>query len=263
MDCNRRADSSVYGSASAQRITLVDATGKQEVELEVSAGSPAIRAAQQFWAEQESKRDHPNGPPRVATLGRQDEVTVVARGEASPRVLQRLADSMRATDAAGWEAFRGRIADLPVTALFPGTPPAGGVIVDGALEGTRWGVAFDPGLLAAAWSTIVTADLTASGAGPGIPPGDLPAVLSGGSISTNGGSIFAGVVPAAASSARFVPDGHAPIEAVMGPTTADGAHRYLAAWVPGVAGTVPLVVYDASGNVLLQRRSFGCNVCED
>jgi hypothetical protein len=257
-----RADSSVYGSASAQRITLVDATGKREVELEVSAGSPSIRAAQRFWAEQESKREHEHAPGRAAVLGRQDRVTVVARGEASPRTLQRIADSMRETDAAGWEAFRGRVADLPVTALFPGSSTANGVIVDGALEGTRWGVAFESGPLATAWSTIVTADLTTSGAGSGVPSGELPAVLSGGSVGTNGGALFAGVIPAAAASARFVPDGRAPVDAVLGPTTADGTHRYFAAWVPGGAGTIPLVVYDAAGNVLVQRRSFGCNVCE-
>jgi hypothetical protein len=258
-----RADSSVYGSASAQRSTLVDATGKREVELEVSAGSPAIRAAQQFWAEQEAKREHPNGPPRAAVLGRQDGVTVVARGEASRTVLRRIADSMRPTDDAGWEAFRDRVAELPTTALFPGASTASGVIVDGALDGTRWGVAFESGPIATAWSTIVTADLTTSGAGPGVPPGDLPAVLSSGGFGTNGGALFAGVIPAAAASARFVPDGRAPVDAVLGPATADGTHRYFAAWVPDGAGTVPLVVYDAAGNVLAQRRNFGCNTCDD
>jgi hypothetical protein len=258
-----RSDSSVYGSASAQRVTLVDATGTREIELEVSAGSPAIRAAQQFWSEQESRREHEHAPARAAVLGRQHQVTVVARGEASPRILQRIADSMRATDAAGWEAFRSRVADLPVAALFPGASTASGVIVDGALEGTRWGVAFESGALATARSTIVTADSTTSGAGPGVPFGELPPVMSGGGFGTNGGGLFAGVVPAAAASARFVPDGRAPVDAVLGSLTADGTHRYFGAWIPGVAGTVPLVVYDAAGNVLVQRRSFGCNVCED
>jgi hypothetical protein len=134
--------------------------------------------------------------------------------------------------------------------------------LDGFQAGTRWGVAFDNGPMAAAFTTIVTADLTSTVAGSGVPASGLPDVLSGGSVSTDGGSIFAGVIPAAATSARFVPDGRPPVDAVLGPTTADGTHRYFAAWVPEVAGTVPLVVYDASGNVLLERRSFGCNVCE-
>jgi hypothetical protein len=170
---------------------------------------------------------------------------------------------MRTTDARGWEAFRGRVADLPVTAIFPGFSNPNGVVLDGHLDGTRWGVAFDNGPIAGANTTVVTADLASSGAGPGIPADGLPDVLSGGSVSTNGGSIFAGVIPASAASARFLPDGRPAVGAVLGPTTPDGAHRYFAAWVPDVSGTVPLVVYDASGAELLRRSKFGCNACED
>jgi hypothetical protein len=248
--------------ASAQRITLVDASGMKHVDIDVSPGSSAVRATQRFWVEQVARREHENRAQRHATLGPQGRVTVAARGDASTRELRRIASSMRATDAAGWEAFRSRVADLPVTALFPGAPATGAVIVDGFTGTTRWAVAFDSGPLAAAYTTIATAEGMTSTAGSGVPTSGLPEVLSGGSVSTNGGSVFAGVIPAAAASARFVPDGHPAMDAELGPTTADAAHRYFAAWVPEVAGTVPLVVYDASGNVLVQRRSFGCNVCD-
>lgn len=259
-----RADIGPDYSAPAQAIELVDREGKQHVWLDVFAGSADVRAMQQFWVAQSARRASTNGAGRPAVMGPQKRVIVVARGDASARELQRLASSMRPTDESRWQAFRGGIADLPVTVLFPGASNASGVVLDGFSDGRRWGVAFDNGPMAAAYTTIVTADLGSSmGAGSGIPTsGDLPEVLSGGSVSTNGGSIFAGVIPAAAASARFVPDGGAPVEAVLGPTTADGTHRYLAAWVPGVSGTVPLVVYDVNGNVLLQRLRFGCNVCD-
>jgi hypothetical protein len=249
--------------ASRQRISLVDATGMRHVDIDVSPDSVAVRATQRFWVEQVALREHAHRAQLHAVFGPQRRVTVVARGDGSTRELHRIAGSMQMTDAAGWQAFRGRVADLPTTALFPGAPPDGAVVIDGAGSGTRWAVAFETGALSVAWSTIATADGMTSGAGPGIPPGELPAVLSGGGFGANGGTLFAGVVPAAATSARFVPDGRTAVDAVLGPPTADGTHRYLAAWVPGVARTVPLVVYDASGSVLVQRRSFGCNVCED
>lgn len=251
-------------SAPAQHIDLVDRSGQQHIHLDAFAGSAAVRAMQQFWVQQSALRTHGNGGGGLSVIGPQERVIVVARGDASARELRRLAASMRATDAAGWESFRRRVADLPVSALFPGAANASGVVLDGFTDGVRWGVAFDNGQLAAAYTTIVTADLASMGAGSGVPSGgDLPEVLSGGSVSTNGGSVFAGVIPAGATSARFVPDGRPPVDAVLGPATADGTHRYFAAWVPDVSGTVPLVVYDASGAVLLQRQKFGCNVCDD
>ena len=251
------------GAVPAERITLVDASGTKRVKLEAFDASPLVRAMQQFWVEQSSRREHSGAGGRTAVLGPQRRPIVVARGDASVAELKSIAASMRATDAAGWQTFRDRVLDLPLTALFPMAANADGVVIDGATAGTRWGVAFSRGPgLAAVWTQIVTAELSSGGGGTGVPEGALPEVLSAGSVTTNGGSIFAGVIPAAAASARLEPVGLPPVDAVLGPTTPDGAHRYFAAWLADVGGVVPLVVYDAAGNVIAQRSQFGCNTCD-
>ena len=86
---------------------------------------------------------------------------------------------MRATDAAGWESFHGRVADLPVSVLFPGASKADGVVLDGFTHGARWGVAFSDKGLGSSSVSVITADLSVGGGGVGVPTtGDLPPVLS-------------------------------------------------------------------------------------
>jgi hypothetical protein len=246
----------------AEQIVLVDGTGGHRITLDVFAADSAERAFVQFWADQEPRRGNASGARTRAAVAQRDGHTVVARGAVDPAVLRALTRATSRTDDAGWEAFRARVADLPVAAFFPQVDRANGAVLDGASAGTRWAVGWDRGAAQpSAWNMLLTADGTQGGGGTGLPDTGLPDVASSGTILGHGGMLFAGIVPATAAVARFEPVGHAPVTATVGPLTPDGAHRYFAAWVPGLDGTSPLVVFDAAGTEIARRTNFGCNTC--
>jgi hypothetical protein len=187
---------------------------------------------------------------------------LVARGAAPKSVLRQLVSRSAPVDDAGWNAFRNRVEELPVAAFFPQVDQANGAVLDGATDGTRWAVGWDKGSVSpTAWNMVLTPDGTQGAGGTGLPDSGLPDVASSGSSIAHDGMILAGIVPAAAASARFEPVGRPAVDAVLGPLTPDGAHRYVAAWIPGLDGTAPIVVRDASGAVIAQRSQFGCNTC--
>ncbi len=187
----------------------------------------------------------------------------MARGAAPKSVLRQVVASAAPVDDAGWTAFRARVDELPVAAFFPQFDQATGAVLDGASDGTRWAVGWDKGSTSpTAWNMVLTADGTQGGGGAGLPDTGLPDIASSGSIIAHDGMILAGIVPAAAASARFEPAGRPAVDAVLGPLTPDGAHRYVAVWIPGLDGTSPLVAFDASGAVIASAANFGCNTCQ-
>jgi hypothetical protein len=253
-----------YGPHPTEHITLVNATGKRHVELLAYTASRRVRELQEFWARQ-SGLLQPAGPRSpLSVLGPQRDVVVLARGDAPARELARLAASMAQTDESGWQTFRARVALLPLAAMLPNAAPPGTVVIDGSSGSTRWVVEFgSAGGLPESFDTIVTPDGTNGGGGSfGVPPEGGPDVLAAGGSSANGGRLMAGVIPAAAARAQFEPDGSPSVDVVLGPIGPDDAHRYFAAWVDGVIGYVPLVVYDRDGNVIARQQQFGCNVCQ-
>jgi hypothetical protein len=250
------------GTYPAQDVVLVDATGQARVDLSVFRGNAAERAFVRFWADQVPRRGSDAGAAGHAVVAERDGRTVVARGDAPATVLRALVRDTAPTDTAGWQAFRAQVAQLPVAAFFPQAALATGAVLDGASDGTRWAVGWDRGTASPhAWNMLLTADGTQGGGGTGLPDSGLPDVASSGTILGHGGMLFAGVVPAATATARFEPPGRAPVTATLGPLTPDGAHRYFAAWVPGLDGTAPVVVFDAAGNEIARRAQFGCNTC--
>lgn len=246
----------------AENVILVDAQGERRVTLEVFDATSAERAFSKFWLDQEARRGTgAPGPERAVTAVRDGRV-LVARGAAPKAVLRQVVSSAAPVDDAGWAAFRTRVDDLPVAAFFPQFDQANGAVLDGASGGTRWAVGWDRGSASpTAWNMVLTADGTQGGGGAGLPDTGLPDVASSGSIIAHDGMILAGIVPAAAASARFEPADRPAVDAVLGPLTPDRAHRYVAAWIPGLDGTAPLVVFDASGAVIARAANFGCNTC--
>ena len=246
----------------AEQIVLVDATGGRRVTLDVFTADRAERAFVQFWADQAGRRGSGSDARTRAVVVQRGSRTVVAQGAVDPAVLRALRRATTRTDDAGWEAFRSRVAELPVAAFFPQVDRATGAVLDGASDGTRWAVGWDHGAAQpSAWNMLLTADGTQGGGGTGLPDTGLPDVASSGTILGHDGMLFAGIVPAGAAVARFEPPGRAAVTATIGPLTPDGAHRYFAAWVPGLDGTSPLVVFDAAGAEIARRANFGCNTC--
>jgi hypothetical protein len=259
------ADAGMYPDSvyPAENVVLVDATGEQRVSFEVFEATGAERAFTKFWAAQDSPRGAASSAQTRAVTAVRDGRVLVARGAVPKAVLRDLVASAVPVDDAGWQAFRNRVDDLPVTAFFPQNSQANGAVLDGASNGTRWAVGWDRGSAnPTAWNMVLTADGTQGGGGTGVPDAGLPDVASSGSIIAHDGMILAGIVPAAAASARFEPPGRPAVDAVLGPLTPDGAHRYVAAWIPGLDGASPLVVRDAGGAVIAQRARFGCNTCD-
>jgi hypothetical protein len=245
----------------AEQVILVDANGGQRITVDVYDATAAERAFTKFWVDQASRRGEGSARERAAMATRGGRV-VVARGGVPASALREVAASFAPVDDAGWQAFRGRVATLPVAAFFPQHAQATGAVLDGATGDTRWAVGWDRGSATpTAWNMILTPDGTQGGGGTGLPDSGLPDVASSGSIIGHDGMLFAGIVPAAAASAQLQPAGRPAVDAVLGPLTPDGAHRYLAAWIPGLDGTATLVVRDASGAVIAQRANFGCNTC--
>ena len=197
-----------------------------------------------------------------AVMATRDGRVVVARGGVPASVLREVAESVAPVDDAGWAAFRSRVAELPVAAFFPQYDEATGAVIDGATGDTRWAVGWDRGSATpTAWNMLLTPDGTQGGGGTGVPDTGAPDVASSGSIIAHNGMLLAGIVPANAAAAQFQPAGRPAVDAVLGPLTPDGAHRYLAAWIPGLDGTAGLVVRDADGTAIAQRTNFGCNTC--
>ena len=259
------ADAGVYPDYvyPAQNVVLVDATGEQRVTFEVFDATAAERAFAKFWVAQEPLRGGASSARTYAVTAERDGRVLVARGAVPKSVLREVVASAAPVDEAGWQAFRARVDELPVAAFFPQNSQANGAVLDGASNGTRWAVGWDRGSASpTVWNMVLTADGTQGGGGTGLPDSGLPDVASSGSIIAHDGMILAGIVPAVAASARFKPAGRPAVDAVLGPLTPDGAHRYVAAWIPGLDGTSPLVVLDASGAVIAQRARFGCNTCE-
>jgi hypothetical protein len=247
----------------AQSAVLVDATGEQRITFEVFDANAAERAFTKFWVAQEARRGGASSARTHAVTAVRDGRVLVARGAVPQSVLREVVASAAPVDDSGWQAFRNRVDELPVAAFFPQNSQANGAVLDGASNGTRWAVGWDRGSAnPTAWNMVLTADGTQGGGGTGLPDSGLPDVASSGSIIAHDGMILAGIVPAAAASARFEPAGRPGVDAVLGPLTPDGAHRYIAAWIPGLDGTSPLVVRDAAGAVIAQRARFGCNTCE-
>ena len=247
----------------AENVILVDANGEQRVTLDVFDANAAERAFTKFWVDQAARRSTGTTANQHAVSAVRDGRVLVARGAVPKSLLRQLVSSSGPVDDAGWSAFRDRVDELPVAAFFPQVDQANGAVLDGASGDTRWAVGWDKGSASpTAWNMVLTPDGTQGGGGTGLPDSGLPDVASSGSIIAHDGMVLAGVVPAAAASARFVPAGRPAVDAVLGPLTPDGAHRYVAAWIPGLDGTAPLVVSDASGAVIAQRAQFGCNTCE-
>ncbi|MFN8028203.1 MAG: hypothetical protein U0W40_18130 [Acidimicrobiia bacterium] len=245
----------------AEQVVLVDATGEQRITVDAFAATPAERAFTKFWVDQAELRGTGSSPERAVTTTRDGRV-VVARGQAPTSLLRTVAKSFAPVDDAGWTAFGNRVAELPVAAFFPQLAQANGAVLDGATGDTRWAVGWDRGSATpTAWNMVLTPDGTQGGGGGGVPDSGLPAVASSGSIIAHNGMLLAGIVPAAAASAQFQPAGRPAVDAVLGPLTPDGAHRYVAAWIPGLDGTAPLEVRDAAGTVIAQVPQFGCNTC--
>ena len=247
----------------AENVILVDAMGEQRVTLEVFDANAAERAFTKFWVDQAARRDTGTTASQRAVSAVRDGRVLVARGAVPKPLLRQVLSSSAPVDDAGWNAFRDRVDELPVAAFFPQDGQANGAVLDGATGDTRWAVGWDKGSASpTAWNMVLTPDGTQGGGGTGLPDSGLPDVASSGSIIAHDGMILAGIVPAGAASARFEPAGRPAVDAVLGPLTPDGAHRYVAAWIPGLDGTAPLVVSDASGAVIARRAQFGCNSCE-
>jgi hypothetical protein len=245
----------------AENVILVDATGDRRITVDVFAATAVERAFTRFWVDQASRRGS-GAAPAHAVMAANDGHAVVARGDVPASVLRVVVASFASVDDAGWQAFRARVAELPVAAFFPQDAQATGAVLDGATGDTRWAVGWDRGSATpTAWNMILTPDGTQGGGGGGIADSGLPDVASSGSIIAHDGMLLAGIVPAAAASARLEPAGRPAVDAVVGPLTPDGAHRYVAVWIPGLDGTASIVVRDAAGAVIAQRANFGCNTC--
>jgi hypothetical protein len=245
----------------AENVILVDGTDDRRITVDVFAATGGERAFTKFWVDQASRRGN-GGAPEHAVMAVRDGHVVVARGDVPASVLRAVVAPFAPVDEAGWDAFRGRVAALPVAAFFPQHAQATGAVLDGATGDTRWAVGWDRGnATPTAWNMILTPDGTQGGGGAGVADAGLPDVASSGSIIAHAGMLLAGIVPAAAASAQLQPAGRPAVDAVLGPLTPDGGHRYVAAWIPGLDGTAPIVVRDTSGAVIAQRAAFGCNTC--
>jgi hypothetical protein len=252
------------GPSGAEQITLVSSSGRARIEIKVSTAGRAVRAFHRFWVDQFPRRDF--RPPRRAVLREDGRQVVFVSGAARRSILQQLAGGTDRVDLDEWNAFRERVADVPVAALFPGGS-GDGVTLDGSVDGIRWGVRFETTQTALDVSDVVINADGTSGGGSGGPLSDLPAgIVSIGTSTTSGGNgpegtTAAGVAPAGTKIVRFEPPGKPPIEAVVAATGPDPTHVYFATFLPNLGGDLPVIALDANGNELARRENFGCNVC--
>jgi hypothetical protein len=243
----------------AQHVTLVSTDGTSTIDQYVFSAGAAERAAQHFWFDQLpllSGRHETS--VRVESIGR----VVVTTGDASKALLTQLGTSVKPIDATQWEAFRQRVAEIPLTALLPGLESVGDyVAIEGTTEGNRWAAVFATS--GNVYTAVADIDAGMISKGSGTLDSDrVPAAIRTTATNLLGRGLMAsGVAPVAAASIRFEPPGGLPVEGVLASGGPDAEHRYFAAWVPGAGMLVPVVARDADGNEIARREQFGCFTC--
>jgi hypothetical protein len=125
-----------------EKITLLAAERGKSVELHVSEPDAVARAAQAFFAGQHPYVSGSTPIPRLVTA-RVGPRLIVVSGDMTARDMEAMARSVRPVSAEGWDAFRARISEVPVTALLPGLVGVDAYIeISGSTTTIRWAAAF-------------------------------------------------------------------------------------------------------------------------
>jgi len=240
-----------------EKITLLGAERGKTVELYVSAPDSVARAEQAFFAAQHPYVSGSTPIPPLVTV-RVGPRLIVVSGDMPARDMTAMARSVRPVDAAGWDDFRARVADAPVTALLPGLAGVAAYTeVSGSTSTTRWVAAFTSDATGAtAYTALADVDVGRVLAGSfrrDAEPGALVQLVSSGWGSAQ--QVVAGVAPDGTAKVRFELPGRAPIEATTsdaGPVT--GGRYYAALVATTNAAFVPTVALDAAGNELARLQ---------
>jgi hypothetical protein len=231
-----------------EKVTLLGAERGRTVELYISEPDPVARAEQAFFAAQHPYVSGSTPIPRLVTV-RVGPRLIVVSGDMPARDMKTIARSVRPTDAAGWDHFRARVADIPVTALLPGLAGVGSYTqISGSTPTVRWAAAFTSDATGAtAYTALADADAGMI-AGAGFRrayEGDRVLTLT--ASQADGVQLVTGVVPAGTASVRFEGTGTPPIAVAPSDQSPGGGRRYYAVLLPVRNVVVATVALDANG----------------